>query len=118
MSAEPIVWKREADEIGAMARRVIRNGLGRRAAEGDVIALQELVALQAVLTEAITEAGAAMHDKGYSYTYLAAELGVTRQAARQRFMRVEKCPHGKRGLQACVPCHQASLEADGQLVLA
>lgn len=68
-----------------MARRVIRNGLVKRAAEGDVQALQELVALQSVLQEAITEAGQAMHRRGYSYTYLGAELGITRQAARQRF---------------------------------
>lgn len=103
--------------MGAMVRRVLRNGLGRRAAEGDVQALQELVALQATLQEAITEAGRAMHDRGYSYTYLGAELGITRQAARQRFAAVERCPHGKRGLQACVPCHQESLEAEGQLSL-
>lgn len=116
--SQPKVWKVEAPEMGAMVRRVLRNGLARRAAEGDVQALQELVSLQATLQEAITEAGQAMHERGYSYTYLGTELGITRQAARQRFQPVEKCPHGKRGLQACVPCHQASLEADGQLALA
>lgn len=77
--------EREASEIGAMSRRVFR-ALVRRAGDGDVEALRELVALQDQLREAITDAGRAMHDDaGFSFTYLAAETGVTRQAARKRY---------------------------------
>lgn len=77
--------EREPAEIGAMSRRVFR-ALVRRAGDGDVEALRELVALQDQLREAITDAGRAMHDDaGFSFTYLAAETGVTRQAARKRY---------------------------------
>lgn len=77
--------EREAPEIGAMSRRVFRS-LVRRAGDGDVEALRELVALQSDLRNAITDAGRAMHDEaGFTYTYLAAETGVTRQAALKRY---------------------------------
>lgn len=78
--------EREASDLGGMSRRVFR-ALVRRAGDGDVEALRELVALQDQLREAITDAGAAMHDFGFSFTYLAAETGVTRQAARKRYGR-------------------------------
>ena len=84
--------EREASEIGAMSRRVFRS-LVRRAGDGDVEALRELVALQADLRDAITDAGRAMHGAGFTYTYLAAETGVTRQAALKRYgpVRCERC---------------------------
>lgn len=104
--------RHEAPEVAAAARRFI-NALVRRAAEGDTEALEGLVALQPVLQAAITEAGQRMHaESGFSYTYLADVLGITRQGARQRFVTPERCPHGKTGLAACVPCHEASLTGD------
>lgn len=75
---------REPAEIGAMSRRVFR-ALVRRAGDGDIEALRELVALQDQLRNAITDAGRELHDFGFSFTYLAAETGVTRQAARKRY---------------------------------
>jgi hypothetical protein len=77
--------KHEAPEIGAMVRRMVR-ALVRRAAEGDTEALEQLALIEKTLPASITEAGRAMHDEfGYSYTFLGDTLGVTRQAARQRF---------------------------------
>lgn len=81
--------RHESPDVAGMARRGIR-ALVNRAAEGDTIALTELVALQDVLQEAITTAGQVLHHgHGYSYTLLANELGISRQGARQRFMRYE-----------------------------
>jgi acyl-CoA-binding protein len=75
----------EAKDVAAGAGRMIR-GLVNRAGTGDQEALYELVQLQAKLQDAVNEAGARMHvQAGYSYTTLAGELGITRQAARQRF---------------------------------
>lgn len=81
---------RESAELGSMLRRMVR-ALVRRAAEGDTEALRELARLQDELPGAITVAGQLMHEgtrmggEGYDYTTLAGELGITRQAARQRF---------------------------------
>lgn len=84
---ETIQPRHEASDLGGMMRRSLR-GFVRRAAGGDTVALTELVALQAELQQAITDAGRELHDGfGYSYTLLAAELGITRQGARQRFTR-------------------------------
>lgn len=75
----------EAKDVADAAGRMIR-GLVKRAGTGDQEALYHLVQLQGQLAEAITEAGARMHlDADYSYTTLAGELGISRQAARQRF---------------------------------
>lgn len=81
---------REPAEIGAMSRRVFR-ALVRRAGDGDVEALRELVALHDQLRDAITDAGRELHDFGFSFTYLAAETGVTRQAARKRYGMPSSC---------------------------
>ena len=84
VSARDYGTKHEAPAIGGMARRVLRS-LARRAGEGDVEALQVLLALQGDLQEAITEAGQGLHARGFSFGYIAAETGVTRQAAAKRF---------------------------------
>lgn len=77
--------EREAPEVGAMVGRCLR-ALVRRAADGDTFALEQLATIERDLSGYVAEAGAAMHTYGYSYTELAAVLGVTRQAARQRFI--------------------------------
>lgn len=77
--------RHEARDVAQGARRMIR-ALVRRAGEGDTEALRELVETQAMLAGAIQEAGAAAYATGhYSFTDLAGELGISRQAARQRF---------------------------------
>jgi hypothetical protein len=76
----------EAPEVGQAARRFVR-ALVARAEEGDTEAIEQLVETQHETTQAITAAGQALSRAGYSYTDLARLLGVTRQAARQRFAR-------------------------------
>ena len=71
-----------------MAARVIR-ALVRRAADGDTEALEELLKLEQLLPAAIRDAGAGLHDFGYSFTEIGNVAGVSRQAARVRFTRPE-----------------------------
>lgn len=78
--------ERETSEVAAMQARMLR-AMVRRAAAGDLDALGELVRLEALLSLAVHQAAVALHDAPglYSWSEIAAELGVTRQAARQRF---------------------------------
>lgn len=77
--------RHEARDLAGAVRRMA-NALIARAARGDDRALVELVGLADVVQAAITGAGAALYVRGdMSYTDIAGELGVTRQAARQRF---------------------------------
>ena len=57
----------------------------KRVAAGSAEDLADLVALRAELDDAITDAAQALHDTGVSWTEIARVLGVSRQAARQRF---------------------------------
>lgn len=84
--------KHEADDIGAMVRRMVRT-LVRRAADGDTMALEQLAQLERELPTATSSAIALMNTErpgcpAYSFGELAGELGVSRQAVRQRAMRV------------------------------
>lgn len=74
----------ENSEFAAFGRRVIR-AAGRRIAAGDVEALPDLAALSADLDAAISDAVAGLREAGYSWGEIASRLGVTRQAAHQRF---------------------------------
>lgn len=76
--------KKTNDEFGAFARRVIR-AYARRVANGDVEALSDMVQLSAALDAALQDAANGLHDFGYSWTEIAARLGVSRQAVRQRW---------------------------------
>jgi DNA-directed RNA polymerase specialized sigma24 family protein len=77
----------ESKDVADAAARMI-NGLVKRAAAGDTEALVELAKLQGHLAAAVNEAGARAHLFGYSYTTIAGELGIARQAARQRFQAI------------------------------
>jgi len=74
----------ENDEFGAFVRRVIR-AYGRRIAGGDVEALRHLLALNAEIEQATDNAVEGLRDSGYSWGEIAGRLGVTRQAAHQRW---------------------------------
>jgi hypothetical protein len=74
----------ENDEFAGFARRIIR-AHGRRVASGDVEALRDLVALSTVIDESITQAVIGLRAFGYSWAEIAARLGITRQAAQQRW---------------------------------
>jgi N-acetylglutamate synthase-like GNAT family acetyltransferase len=81
--------RHEAPELGAMIRRMAR-ALVRRATEGDTEALEQLAMLERELPTATSVALATMNqgEHGYSYTELARVVGTTRQAARQRAVRI------------------------------
>jgi hypothetical protein len=74
----------ENSEFAAFGRRIIR-AAGRRIAAGDVEALPDLAALSADLDAAIGDAVTGLRQTGYSWGEIAARLGVTRQAAHQRW---------------------------------
>jgi hypothetical protein len=74
----------ENDEFTAFGRRIIR-AAGRRIAAGDVDALPHLAALAADLDAAISDAVTGLRAAGYSWGEIASRLGVTRQAAHQRW---------------------------------
>ncbi len=74
----------ENDEYAAFTRRVIR-AYARRVAAGDVEALTDMVVLVADLDTAIADAVMGLRAHGYSWTEIATRLGITRQAAQQRW---------------------------------
>lgn len=74
----------ENDAFAAFARRIIR-AHGRRVATGDVEALSDLTALSAVIDQAITEAVIGLREFGYSWAEIGSRLGISRQAAQQRW---------------------------------
>ncbi|SDL04813.1 hypothetical protein SAMN05216298_2459 [Glycomyces sambucus] len=74
----------ENKDFNAFARRIIR-AYGRRVAEGDVDALPELIQLSASVDEAITNAVKGLRSFGYSWSEIADRIGMTRQAAQQRW---------------------------------
>jgi ribosomal protein S20 len=76
----------ENDEYASFIRRVIR-AHARRVAAGDVDALADMTGLATELDEAIAQAVTGLREAGYSWAEIAARLGVTRQAAQQRWGR-------------------------------
>jgi hypothetical protein len=74
----------ENDEYAAFVRRIIV-AYARRIASGDVEALRHMVGMSDFLDQAITEAVRGLRDHGYSWADIAARLGITRQAAQQRW---------------------------------
>lgn len=71
------------DYLGA-AKRFIR-AAGRRVGECDEIELAELLALRAVVDEAVAEAVAGQRTYGKSWAAIARGTGTTREAAWQRW---------------------------------
>jgi len=78
----------EPPELSGMVGRVLRS-LVRRAEAGDIDALAELVAVQRALDAALGDAarGLVVGPGRYSWGEVGRWLGVTRQAARQRWGR-------------------------------
>lgn len=75
----------ENDQYAAFARRVIR-GYAKRVAKGDIDALPELASMAAEIDRALRNVAAALYTRqGYSWAQIGGQLGITRQAARQRF---------------------------------
>jgi hypothetical protein len=76
----------ETDQFGAFARRVLR-AYARRVADRDIEGLAGLVALRDEVDTAIQTAVDALQGNPYSWAEIGHVLGVTRQAAQQRYGR-------------------------------
>jgi len=74
----------ENDEYAAFARRVLR-AYARRIATGDVEALTLMLGLSAEIDVAIGQAVTGLRQLGYSWAEIGSRLGITRQAAQQRW---------------------------------
>lgn len=68
----------------AFARRVIR-AAGERCAEADDFELAELITLRENVEDAVTVAVVGLRSQGQSWQYIGDALGITRQAAQQRY---------------------------------
>jgi hypothetical protein len=74
----------ENDQYAAFLRRVVR-AYSRRVGDGDVEALDDMLAVARELDIAIDAAVTSLKRFGYSWAEIAARIGVTRQAAQQRW---------------------------------
>ena len=79
--ARPVV---ENDAYAAFARRILR-AYARRIATGDIEALTLMTGLAGDIDTAIRNAVTGLRDFGYSWAEIGSRLGVTRQAAQQRW---------------------------------
>lgn len=74
----------ENDEYAAFARRVL-HAWARRVAAGDIDAITAMATAARELDNAIRQAVTGLRGKGYSWAEIATRLGITRQAAHQRW---------------------------------
>ena len=74
----------ENDEYGEFIRRIL-HAYSRRIADGDVEALSLMTGLADELDDALAQAVKGLRDRGYSWAEIGARLGITRQAAQQRW---------------------------------
>jgi hypothetical protein len=80
-SGRPVV---ENDDYAAFAHRIVR-AYARRVATGDIEALTRMTHLADEIETAIRNAVIGLRDCGYSWADIGSRLGVTRQAAQQRW---------------------------------
>src|SRR5262249_43159747 len=74
----------ENDEYAAFLHRAIR-AYTRRVPNGDSDAISNMAAIAAACDTAISQAITGLRAMGYSWADIAARLGITRQAAQQRW---------------------------------
>ena len=74
----------ENDAFAAFARRVLR-AYARRIATGYIDALEAMTDLSAEIDAAIGQAVTGLRGFGYSWADIGTRLGITRQAAQQRW---------------------------------
>jgi hypothetical protein len=84
LTAKPRRRVIENDEYAAFVRRAIR-AYSRRIAAGDIDAITGMARLAGELDIAIHHAITGLRSQGYSWADIAARLGITRQAAQQRW---------------------------------
>ena len=76
----------ENDDYAAFTRRILR-AYARRIADGDVDALILMTSLADEIDTAIGQAVTGLRRSGYSWAEIGSRLGITRQAAHQRWAR-------------------------------
>ena len=74
----------ENPEYAAFARRIL-TAYARRVATGDIEALALMAELVGTIDTSIRDAVTGLRDRGYSWAEIGSRLGVTRQAAQQRW---------------------------------
>ena len=74
----------ENDEYAAFVHRILRS-YSRRVGGGDVEALALMLDLAGEIDTAIAEAVKGLRACGYSWAEIGSRLGITRQAAQQRW---------------------------------
>lgn len=74
----------EAQKYGAFARRILR-AMGRRVSDRDIEALSVLADLQADLAAQMQTSVDALLAHGYSWADIGRQLGISRQAAQQKY---------------------------------
>ena len=74
----------ENDDYAAFARRILR-AYARRVADGDIDALIAMTGLTQEIDTAIGQAVTGLRRFGYSWAEIGSRLGITRQAAQQRW---------------------------------
>jgi hypothetical protein len=74
----------ENDEFGGFARRILA-AHGRRVATGDIEGLRDLDALGRAWDQGIYAAIQGLRAEGFSWAEIGDRLGITRQAAQQRW---------------------------------
>jgi hypothetical protein len=74
----------ENDDYAAFVQRAIR-AYSRRIAQGDIDAITDMARLADDLDAAIRHAITGLRNRGYSWADIGTRLGITRQAAQQRW---------------------------------
>jgi hypothetical protein len=74
----------ENDDYAAFAQRILR-AYARRITSGDIDALTSLTSLGTEVENAIRQSVIGLRESGYSWADIGLRLGVTRQAAQQRW---------------------------------
>jgi hypothetical protein len=74
----------ENPEYAAFTRRILK-AYARRVATGDIEALALMAELADTIDTSIRDAVTGLRDRGYSWADIGSRLGVTRQAAQQRW---------------------------------
>jgi hypothetical protein len=76
----------ENSEYATFARRILR-AYSRRVGAGDVESLAHMISLSDDIDNAIQQAVNGLRAAGYSWAEIGARIGITRQAAQQRWGR-------------------------------
>lgn len=103
----------ENDDYSAFARRVL-SAYARRVAGGDIEALAKMTALAADLDTAIGQTVTGLRGVGYSWAEIGLRLGITRQAAQQRWGRVPGTGRTVPGHVEEIRCRRGASRRDGR----